>query len=67
MRLRVAKNIAFARSCGPTCGHRWSTMDKAVAVVARAVRRGRIDKEALRYWSDQDRTLAGLPIFEPPP
>lgn len=62
MRLRVAKNVALARSCGGGCGHRWPSIQLSVRVVCRAMRRGtrRIPPAALDYWRPEERWAAGL-------
>jgi hypothetical protein len=66
MRLRVAKNIAFARNCGGACGHNWEQIQLAVTKVCRAHRRGsRLLSDALfECWSAEDRAKAGLPPLD---
>jgi hypothetical protein len=54
MKLRTAKKIALASSCGKVCGHRWGTIETAVARFQRGMRAGsRLvgwHLDGLQYW-----------------
>lgn len=60
MRLRIAKGIAFARTCEHHCRHDWQQIEKAVAIVRRAIRRGsRLVSRATRgyeFWKEADKS-----------
>jgi hypothetical protein len=67
MRLRVAKGIALARSCGHGrfgCRHNWDQIQKAFIIVARAMRRGSrlisVRSPEFEFWTDKDKRSAGL-------
>lgn len=59
MKLRVAKGIAFARSCGGGCRHSWQQIVQATNTVRRAIRRGsRLVSRSTpgwEYWPEDDK------------